>query len=448
MKFDTLIRRGSLVTPAGVSIADVAIDGETIAAMGPELAGTAKTEVDAAGLHVFPGMIDPHVHFNEPGRTEWEGSATGSAALAAGGGTCYFDMPLNSSPPTLDGPSFDLKRAALETNSLTDFALWGGLTPANVDRLEELAERGVIGFKAFMCGSGIDDFLASDDFTLWRGMQIAARLKLPVAVHAENDAITQRLSREAMAAGRTGVRDYLNSRPVVAELEAISRAISLAAETGCSLHIVHVSTGRGVAVVTEARARGVDVTCETCPHYLVLTDDDVERLGAVAKCSPPIRPLADQQELWAKVLDGQIAFVGSDHSPSPPSMKTSADFFKIWGGISGVQLTLGHLLYAGHQQNELPLERIAEVTTSAVAERFRIAHKGRLAVGCDADLTLVDLSSTSQLKESDLHDRHRLSPYLGMQIGGRVTQTMLRGKAIYADGKHVRGAQARLVRPA
>jgi len=447
MKFDTIIRRGSLVTSAGVATADLAIVGESIAAIGPDLAGQATTEIDAAGLQIFAGMIDPHLHFNEPGRTEWEGAATGSAALAAGGGTCYFDMPLNSSPPTLDGPGFDLKHAALAANSLTDFALWGGLTPGNIDRLEELAERGVIGFKAFMCGSGIEDFLASDDFTLWRGMQIAARLKLPVGVHAENDSITQRLTREAIDSNRTSVRDYLNSRPVIAELEAISRAIMLAKDTGCSLHIVHVSTGRGVALVTEARARGIDVTCETCPHYLVLTDEDVERLGAVAKCSPPIRSLADQQELWQALLEGQIAFVGSDHSPSPPSMKESQNFFQIWGGISGVQVTLGHMLQAGCLERGLPLERIAMLTSNAVAERFHISKKGRLEVGCDADLALVDLAASVELEQSDLHDRHRLSPYLGMRLGGRVVRTLLRGNTIFAGGKHVCGVPAKLVRP-
>src|SRR4051794_18736742 len=213
MPWEVLIRGGEVVTPAGVRRLDLAGGGGTIVELGPGLRGSGRSEIDAAGMHVFPGLIDAHVHFNEPGRTDWEGFDTGSAALAAGGGTCFFDMPLNSSPPTLDGPSFDLKRAAAEANSRTDFALWGGLTPGNLDRMEELAERGVVGFKAFMSNSGIDDFPSADVDTLRRGMFTAARLRLPVAVHAEDDAMTVRLASEAAAAGRTSYLDYVRSRP-------------------------------------------------------------------------------------------------------------------------------------------------------------------------------------------------------------------------------------------
>ncbi|HLZ56213.1 MAG TPA: amidohydrolase family protein, partial [Ktedonosporobacter sp.] len=247
---------------------DLAILDGHIVAIAPELTGTARAEIDATGLHIFPGLIDAHVHFNEPGRTAWEGFATGTRALAAGGATAFFDMPLNAHPPTLDTKSFDLKLAAAQTSSLVDFALWGGLVPGNLDRLDELAARGVIGFKAFMSNSGIEDFEAADDLTLYEGMARAAKLGSIVAVHAENDQITSTLARRAQHEGRTGVRNYLASRPVIAELEAIQRAILFAEETGCHLHIVHVSTGRGVSLVAAARDRGVDVSCETCPHYL------------------------------------------------------------------------------------------------------------------------------------------------------------------------------------
>src|SRR5687767_1567974 len=268
-----IIRNGTVVRESGVDRVDVAIDGGTFVEIAPQLPGDGRETIDASGLHLFPGVVDVHVHFNEPGRTEWEGAATGSAALAAGGGTTFCDMPLNSSPPTLDGPSFDLKRAALEANSHVDFGLWGGLTPTNLDRMEELAERGVIGFKAFMCPSGIDDFLWADEETLGRGMEIAARLKLPVGVHAEDPQMTGRLAREASAGGRASLRDYLATRPVEAEVAAIRLAVRLAEEAGCSLHVVHVSSGPGVAAVVEGRRRGVSVTCETCPHYLMLSDD-------------------------------------------------------------------------------------------------------------------------------------------------------------------------------
>src|SRR5204863_287212 len=202
MPWDLLIRGGEVVTPNGVSRLDIAIEDGSIVELAPDLTGESRETIDATGLHVFPGLIDPHVHFNEPGRTDWEGFETGSSALAAGGGTCFFDMPLNSSPPTLDGESFDLKLAAAQANSRTDFALWGGLTPGNLDKMEELAERGVVGFKAFMCNSGIEDFARADDLTLYRGMQVAAKLGLPVAVHAESEELTGRLSAEAAMAGR------------------------------------------------------------------------------------------------------------------------------------------------------------------------------------------------------------------------------------------------------
>src|SRR5215207_4976233 len=319
--YDLIIRNGTLVTAECIVLADIAIADQRIAKIEPVLEGPSAATIDATGLHLFPGLIDAHVHFHEPGRTEREGSASGTRALAAGGATAFFDMPLNAHPPTLDAASFDQKLAAAQASALVDFGLWGGLTPQNLDRIDELAERGVIGFKAFMSNSGIDDFQSADDQTLYDGMTRAARLGLMVAVHAENDQITGLLARRAVDEGRISARDYLDSRPVVAELEAISRAILLASETGCKLHIVHVSSGRGVSRVAEARARGVDVSCETCPHYLVLNEDDLAELGAIAKCAPPLRPLSEQHQLWQHLLSGTLPMIASDHSPAPPSMK-------------------------------------------------------------------------------------------------------------------------------
>ena len=331
MAFDLLIRGASVVRSEGVEPLCIGIEDGRIVALAPELSERAKETIDAAGLHVFPGVIDAHVHFNDPGRTAWEGAATGSAALAAGGGTCFIDMPLNSSPPTLDAPSFAAKLAACRGAARTDFALWGGLTPDNLDRLEELAECGVVGFKAFMAGSGISDFHACDDAALYRGMRTAARLGLPVAVHAENDAIVSVLAAEARAAGRIGVRDYLASRPVAAEAEAVSRALVFAGETGCKLHVVHTSSPRGVRLIRAAAAAGTaDVTCETCPHYLLLSDTDVERLGAKAKCSPPLRPAAERELLVALVAGGQVDTIGSDHS-LPPRHEAISRFFRRLG---------------------------------------------------------------------------------------------------------------------
>jgi allantoinase len=476
--YDLIIRNGTLVTPEAISTADIAIADQRIAAIGPALEGQSRAEIDAAGVHIFPGLIDAHVHFNEPGRTDWEGFATGTRALAAGGATACFDMPLNAHPPTLDAASFDQKLAAAQASALVDFGLWGGLTPQNRDRLEELAERGVIGFKAFMSNSGIEDFQSADDQTLYDGMARAARLGRIVAVHAENDQITGVLARRAVAEGRVSARDYLDSRPVVAELEAISRAILLADETGCKLHIVHVSSGRGVSRVAEARARGVDVSCETCPHYLVLSEDDLETLGAVAKCAPPLRSRSEQDQLWQYLLSGTLPMIASDHSPSPPSMKgldpigdkqtrrhgespdddrpnslspsladAERSFFKVWGGISGCQSTLQLLLTNGYIQRQLPLETIAQITSAFIAQRFGLPQKGRMAVGADADVALVDLSHSATLQASDLHYRHRYSPYVGRTLRGRVVRTIVRGTTVVLDGQIVAAPLGRLLRP-
>ncbi|HEY7029718.1 MAG TPA: allantoinase [Thermomicrobiales bacterium] len=445
--FDLLIRHGTVVTEAGVGAADLAIEGGTIVAVEPELEGSAREEIDATGLHLFPGLIDVHVHFNEPGRTDWEGWATGTRALAAGGGTGAFEMPLNAHPPTLDGASFDAKRAAAETQAVTDFALWGGLVPGNRDRLAELAERGAIGFKAFMSQSGTDDFPAADDLTLSEGMATAAALGMIVAVHAESDVLTSRLAARAVAEGRTGVRDYLASRPVLAEVEAIGRALLFAEETGCALHVVHVSSGQGVGLIAAAKARGIDVSCETCPHYLLFTDEDVERIGAVAKCAPPIRAFPERAALWQALQTGDVPIVASDHSPSPPSLKRGADFFRIWGGISGCQSTLPALLAEGHHQRGLPLSTLAAVTAGAVARRFALPRKGRIAVGADADLALVDLGRTSVLAADDLFYRHRQSPYVGRRFTGQVVRTILRGTTVFREGHLLAEAGGRLVRP-
>ncbi len=439
---DVVVRGGTVVTPEGRQRADVAIEGGRVVDVAPDIVG-GRSEIDARGRFVLPGLIDVHLHFNEPGRTEWEGGATGSRALAAGGGTLFFDMPLNSTPCTLNAREFDRKHAALENSSITDFALWGGLVPGSVGDMADMAARGVVGFKAFMSSSGLPEFPRADDVTLLDGLREAARLGLPVAVHAESEELTRGLAERMTV--RTA-RAFLDSRPVVAELEAIQRALLLAREARAQLHIVHVSSGRGVAMAAEARAQGVDVSIETCPHYLFFTDDDVERLGAVAKCAPPLRPAGEKDALWDELLRGHVDIVASDHSPAPKSMKTG-DFVSAWGGIAGVQSTLTVLLEKGWHDRRLPLERITALVAAEPARRFRIASKGSLQPGLDADLALVDLDARFVLTTDDLHQRHKMSPYLGSSFRGTVRRTIRRGETIFIDGQITASAGGRLVRP-
>ena len=394
--------------------------------------GSAREAIDASGLLVLPGAIDAHVHFNEPGRTDWEGIATGSRACAAGGTTTFFDMPLNSAPPVCDAASFALKQAAMERESFVDFALWGGLVPGNEDQIEPLRDCGVIGLKAFMSNSGIDDFPKADPATLKEGMKRAAALGMLVAVHAEID-------HPEYAHGSTA-RDYLASRPVSMEVEAIRLALELAGETGCKLHVVHVSSAEGAALIAAAKG-SVNVTAETCPHYLTLTGDDLERLGSIAKCAPPLRSEPERVALLEAVRRGVIDTIGSDHSPSPMSMKTDPNFFRVWGGISGCQHLLGLLLDLG-----LDPAAIARLTAAAPARRFGLLSKGRLEIGADADLVLIDPAGATDITAESLQYRHKHSPYVGRTLRGRVARTLLRGRTIFADGVLIGQPAGRMAR--
>jgi allantoinase len=429
-ELDLIVRRVRLATEPGAPLRDIGVAGGRIVEIAEEIGGGAGEEVDAGGLHVLPGGVDPHVHLDDPGRTHWEGFALGTSALAAGGVTTCVDMPLNASPPTVDAASFDLKLAAGSRASMIDFALWGGLIPGNRDDMDELAARGVVGFKAFMCHGGLEDFPPADDLTLYEGMQRAAALGLLVGVHAENETITRDLTARARAQGRHAMRDWAATRPIVAETEAIRRAIGFAEETGCALHVVHVSTGGGVALVTEARARGVDVTCEVCPHHLILTEEDGERLGMIAKCAPPLRPAAETEAMWAGVVSGEVAMVVSDHSPVPASAKRGHDVFAAWGGIAAGQSTMELLLTEGCATGRLSLDRAGELLAAAAARRFGLPGKGRLEVGYDADLALVDLDDERVLSDGELRQRHSYSPFTGRTLKARVVRTILRGRTI------------------
>lgn len=431
---DLIIRNGMVVFPDRVERADIGVSEGKIVEIAPEITGSAKEEVDASGKHVFPAATDGHVHFNDPGRTEWETAKTGSWAVAASGASAYFDMPLNSSPCTLDKENFEKKLAIAKRDAVVDFGLWGGLCPKNLDKLEELAECGVVGFKAFACYSGIEEFPGIDDYTAYKGMQMLKELNLPLMVHCENDAITGTVTRLKKEQNKMGVRDYFEAHAPITEIESVSRMISFAEETGCKLIIAHISTAKGVELVTEARKRGVDVSCETIGHYLIMTDDDVERLGTLGKCSPPIRDAANQLKMWGKVFQDEIDFISSDHSPSDPKLK-NAEFMKAWGGISGCQSTLPAVLTHGYHARQLPLTKVAALTASNVNEIMHIEGKGKIQTGYDADFAIVDLDKEYTLQAESLFYLHKVSPYVGMKFKGEVTQTIVRGRTVYQDGK-------------
>ncbi len=422
-----IIRGGMVVTARGVEKADVAIGREKITAVGPNLADDGE-EIDASGLHVFPGGIDSHVHFNEPGRTEWEDITHGSAALAAGGYTSFIDMPLNNLPVTTDVAAFDLKLEAMKRSSTVDFGLWAGLVPGNIAQLEPLVERGVMGFKAFMCPSGIDEFPASDDHTLREGMKRIADLDSILLVHAEDP------TRLPEPRG-SGAEDFIRSRPREAELDAIAHLIELSRETGCRVHVVHVSTGDGFQMIENAQQRGVRIDGETCPHYLLYIEEDLARLGGPGKCAPPFRTSADRDALWGRLQDGTLPMVISDHSPSPLELKRGDDFFTIWSGISGCQTTRQLLL----AQDRLALPTIAAVTAHNVASHFGLGDKGDLLPGFDADLWLVDLGWEGTLKAGELRYRNQFSAHEGQRVRGRTVKTLVRGSET---------AQGRFIRPA
>ena len=390
-----IIRGGTLVTARGVQSADIAIADGVVTGVGPNLDADGE-QVDATGLHVFPGGIDSHVHFNEPGRTEWEDFAHGSAALAAGGYTSFIDMPLNNLPVTTTVEAFDLKLEAMRRSATVDYGLWGGLVPGNLDQLAPLVERGVMGFKAFMCPSGIDEFPACDERTLREGMTRIAELDSILLVHAEDPSLLGEPSGPS-------AREFVASRPPEAEISAIRRCVALSEETGCQVHVVHVSTARGADLL------GGNVSGETCPHYLLYTEDDLERLGGVAKCAPPFR--GERMKL--------LPIVVSDHSPSTLDLKQGNDFRKIWGGISGCQSTRRLLLALGVEP-----EQVAAVTSTNIAERFRIAGKGDIAPGFDADLWLVNLNYEDVIRREDLLYKNRFSAHDGQKARGRTVRTI------------------------
>ncbi|MNO20426.1 Allantoinase [compost metagenome] len=432
--YDTVIHGGRIVLYDRVEQLDIGIEGGVIAALGIDgFASSADEKIDATGLVVVPGMIDAHVHLNEPGLDDWEGISSGTAALAAGGCTSCIDMPLNGLPPTTTVAALKTKRGLFEGRSHTDYAFWGGLVPGNLAQLAPLAAEGAVGFKAFMSAAGGKQegaFREVDDVTLYEGMKEIARLGKILALHSESEQIVAALTADKKRNGQLSARDYLESRPVYAEVEAVKRALFYSRITGCSLHFVHISSPEAVEHIRQARQEGQDVTLESCPHYLILTENALDEIGPLAKCAPPLRSEIEREGLWDAIERGHIDMITSDHSPCPPELKASFDWFEIWGGISGAQSSLELLLGEGYSRRGLALPLLCRMLSTHPARRFGLSAKGEIALGRDADLALVDFTPY-RLEHEHLLDRHKQNPYVGREIDCRVKHTLLRGRTVY-----------------
>ncbi len=397
-----------------------------------------------AGTHDFgdavllPGLVDTHVHINEPGRTEWEGFATATRAAAAGGVTTLVDMPLNCMPETIDLPALEAKRAAAQGQAWVDWAAWGGIVRGNSACVKPLVSAGVPGFKCFLIHSGIDGFAWVNEKDLRAALKEMKGAGLPLLAHAEvagpvNEA-TERLNRSG-SDWRT-YATYLASRPDDAEIEAIALLIRLAEEFATPIHIVHLASACALPLIKDARARKLPVTVETCTQYLHFAAEDIPDGATQFKCAPPIRSAENRERLWKALEDGDIDFVVTDHSPCPPEMKhrETGRWDQAWGGIASLGLALS-VLWTGMRQRGMPLEKTAQWMAAGPARLAGLtSRKGSFIAGSDADFVVFDPDADWIVTPDDLHFRHKLSPYLGAKLRGRVRETWLRGEQIYARG--------------
>jgi allantoinase len=453
MSFDLVIQNGRIVTPAGiVEAADIGVKGESVAAISSfPLSDGAANVIDAKGCYVLPGVVDAHVHFNDPGFPEREDMSSGSAAAAAGGTTTVIDMPLSGCPAVVSASALELKKKAGKLRAKVDYALWGGLVGGNanenvnenmddnvddnVDEMEAMSRQGAVAFKAFTCFAGGDFPFAAPD-TLYRGMKKAAELGLLIGVHCEDRALIAWGEAEARQKGTA--RAFLDAHFPLTEILAVNAVLEMAKETGARVHICHATLPETVDAVTAARARGVRATVETCPHYLLFSEKDLERLGPVLKCSPPVRSEEAREGMWERVLNGSIDLIASDHSPSTLAQKNPADgnFMSAWGGIQGAQTLLTALFSEGVKKRGLSLEKLTNLLSSAPARLFGLyPRKGALRVGSDADLTIFNPETRWTLSAEALFYRNPHTPYLGTAFQGKVETTISRGKIVYADGK-------------
>jgi len=428
MRYDLVVRSRRAVLPGGTRAAAVAVSGPAIAAVedyGARL--DAGRDVDLGDLALLPGLVDTHVHVNEPGRTEWEGFASATRAAAAGGVTTICDMPLNSLPPTTTVAALEEKRAAAAGKCRVDVAFWGGAVPGNEASLRPLHEAGVVGFKCFLLDSGVPEFPPLDEAGLRSALGALAAVDALLIAHAEDAA-------EIKEIGSSSGRDFgsfVASRPPVAERRAIEKVISAAAATGARAHIVHLSAAECVAMIAAAKAAGIRLTAETCPHYLYFAAEQVPDGATEFKSCPPIRDAVNREALWRGLEAGVIDCVVSDHSPCPPELKAlgSGDFGAAWGGIASLQLGLSAVWTVARQRGRT-LDDLARWMASAPAALAGLPAKGRLAPGADADLVAFDPDETYVVDPARLYHRHPVTPYAGRTLTGRVRQTWLRGTSL------------------
>ena len=383
---------------------------------------------------VMSGLVDTHVHVNEPGRTDWEGFETATHAAAAGGVTTFLDMPLNSIPATTSVDALELKAAAARSRCAVNVGFIGGVVPGNSAQLQPLHDAGVRAFKCFLIPSGVDEFPAVDEAELRRALPVLASLDAPLMVHAElpSQLVT------TIRGDRRRYSTYLASRPDAAETEAVALVARLAAEYHARVHIVHLSSWRSLPVLREARRRGVRISAETCPHYLTFAADEIEDGATELKCAPPIRGVEHRDALWDALVRGEIEMIVSDHSPCPPALKRTptgeGDFFAAWGGIASLQLGLA-AVWEGARARGVALERITEWMSAAPARLAGLGdRKGRIAPGLDADFVVWNPEAAFVVGEQPLYHRHPLTPYRGRALRGAVEATIVDGRLAYAAG--------------
>jgi allantoinase len=434
------------IMPAAVHIAG----GRIVRVTGVDDVGAARASdiYDAGDLLVMPGIVDTHVHINEPGRTEWEGFASATRAAAAGGITTLIDMPLNSVPPTTKASSLDKKRKAAGKQLRVDVGFYGGVVPGNSGDLSELWNEGVFGFKCFLTPSGVNEFHNVSVADLNQAMPVLAELRAPLLVHAELPAVIDAAAPDLRKQDAKLYSTYLASRPASAEVQAVQVMIDLARRHNVRVHIVHVSAQETLTLLREARAAQAQISAETCPHYLTFEAEQIANGATEFKCAPPIRGGGNRDHLWRALQEGVLHFIASDHSPCPPALKRreSGDFFAAWGGIASLELAFP-IVWSEMKRRSLPIESIFTWLCEGPARLVGLHRtKGRIAPGYQADLALVDPGTYFEVVAKDLHQKHPVTPYAGKTLHGKVQATYLRGELIYAAGDTVGAPSGRCLK--